>query len=137
MQYNTIKKTLSFLTTSTIFLLLSGCAAVKMQPGAEKVIVSTHKAPRQCKFLGQIMGSQGNFFTGAYTSNANLEQGSQNDLRNKAAQMGANYVALITDRAASSGSISGSDSNIFGSSQQTSVTATGNAYHCPPHLIGE
>jgi hypothetical protein len=40
------------------------------------------------------MGSQGNVFSGDWTKDQDLMQGALNDLRNKAATMGANVVQL-------------------------------------------
>lgn len=67
-------------------LVLNGCASVELESGADNVLVSPNKPPKGCKYMGQVTGNQGNFFTGSYTSNKNLEQGSMNDLRNKAAK---------------------------------------------------
>jgi len=124
-------------------LILSGCAAIQpVDPTVNtKVIASTNPAPKGCKFVTQVLGSQGNFFTGAWTSNSNLEIGAMNDLKNKAFQAHGNYVQLVTNRAGVTGSSSiGSDGHggFFGggSSQQTNVTSTGNVYRCPPKLIG-
>lgn len=121
-------------------LVLSGCASIPMEPGAERIVVSPNAAPRSCKFLGQVIGNQGNFFTGAYTSNRNLEEGAMNDLKNQAHKLGGNYVQLITNRAGITGSVSGSFDQqggyVGGGSQQTNVTNFGNAYRCNPKLIG-
>jgi hypothetical protein len=86
------------------------------------------------------VGNQGNFFTGNYTSNRNLEEGAMNDLRNKASKLGANYIQLVTNRAGVTGSMSGSFDKhggfMSGGSAQTNVTNLGNAYHCDPKAIG-
>jgi len=132
-----LKRSLILLTLVPA-VLLAGCASIALNPAASRVIASPNKAPRGCKFLGQVNGSQGNFFTGGFTANRNLEQGAQNDLRNRAANMGGNYVQLITNRASSTGSVSSDGfGGISGSSQQTGVTAIGNVYHCLPSKIGE
>jgi hypothetical protein len=110
---------------------LISCSATQLQPGAQKVLVSPNKPAKSCKYLGAITGNQGGFFTGAYTSNRNLETGAFNDMRNQAHNMGANYVQIVTDRAASTGSVSSYGGGSFGgSSGQTSVTSMGNAYYC-------
>jgi hypothetical protein len=72
----------------------------------------------ECKYLGDATGGQGNFITGYYTSNANLQAGSINDLKNQAAGMGGNAIHIL--------------SNTTGLDQgtQTSVTSTGNVYFC-------
>ena len=45
---------------------LAGCSAIPLQPGAEMVRV-TNEEPKGCKFLGDVTGNQGNFFTGDFT----------------------------------------------------------------------
>ncbi len=122
--------------------LLVGCSSVVLEPGAHAIIASPNKAPKVCKYLGQVVGNQGNFLTGGFTSNRNLEAGAMNDLRNQAHKLGANYIQIITSRAGVTGSMSGgtlgygSPGYMSGSSQQTNVTNLGNAYHCPPQSIG-
>jgi hypothetical protein len=97
-------------------------------PQAASIMVSPNPSvPQGCKYLGQVIGNQGNFFTGSYTSNKNLEQGAINDLKNQASQLGANYVQLITDRAGNTGGMNAGTGGL----SETNVTYTGNAYKCP------
>jgi hypothetical protein len=125
---------------SSLGLLLVGCAAIPMEPGSAKVIASPNKPPKSCKYVGQVVGNQGNFFTGGFTSNKNLEEGAMNDLRNKATKMGANYIQIVTNRAGVTGSMNGGfgadGGYMSGSSEQTNVTNLGNAYKCNPKDIG-
>ncbi|PJD91508.1 MAG: hypothetical protein CK424_06785 [Legionella sp.] len=127
----------------TIASLISACSSILLEPGAAMVISSPNRAPKACKYLGQVTGNQGNFFTGAYTSNRNLEIGAMNDLKNQAYKLGANYIQIITSRAGISGSMGGGqgvfgaqNGYVSGHSSQTNITNVGNAYHCPPKLIG-
>lgn len=108
--------------------LLTGCAAMDLESGAQQVRIVTND-PLGCEYLGEVTGSQGNFFTGAYTSNANLETGARNDMKNQAHKIGANTVQMLTNRAGQTGAL-GEGS---GGMQQTNVTYTGVAYKCPPH----
>ncbi len=101
--------------------LLAGCASTPVTRHAAQVRV-THNEPVGCQFLGDVTGSQGNFLTGAYTSNKNLESGARNDLKNRSAAMGGNVVYLLTDRAGVTGR--------QGSQAQTNVTLSGNVYRC-------
>lgn len=124
-------------------VLIAGCAAIAPENAqvVSKVIASPNPPPKACKYITQVLGSQGNFFTGGWTSNANLEIGAMNDLKNKAYAAGGNYVQIVTNRAGVTGSSSfGSDGQGGfwggGSSEQTNVTSTGNVYHCPPKSIG-
>lgn len=113
-------------------LLIGGCASIEVHPSATRIISSPNPAPKGCKYLGEVTGNQGNFFTGGFTSNKNLEQGARNDLRNQAATLGANYVQIVISRSGHTGSY---NQNI-GGLEQTNVTYTGNAYTCPASLIG-
>ena len=103
-------------------ILLAACAAIPLDPGAEKVRL-THQEPSGCKYLGDVTGSQGNELTGELTSNSTMETGARNDIKNKARAMGGNVVYLLTQRAGHSGSYGGS-------SYQSNVTLTGNVYSC-------
>jgi len=103
-----------------------GCAAVGLESGSQQIRIVTNE-PQGCDYIGEVTGSQGNFLTGAFTSNANLETGARNDMKNQANKMGANTVQLLTNRAGQTGSM-GEGS---GSMQQTNVTYAGVAYKCP------
>lgn len=70
--------------------------------------------------MGEIIGSQGNWFTGDYTSNKNLVTGARNELRNEAYKLGANIV-YIQNMA---------NTNAWGSLGTTNTTAIGKAYKC-------
>ena len=107
---------------------MPGCAATALNhPDAAKIRITHVEPGKECKFLGDVTGNQGNFFTGAYTSNSNLETGARNDIKNKAAAMGGNVVAIITQRAGQT--IGGNGLGAGGT--QTNVTLSGNVYLCP------
>lgn len=111
----------------TFAIFLAGCSATSINTQAKHVRVTNSDPGRECTFLGDITGSQGNFLTGGWTSNSNLETGARNDLKNQAAEMGGNLVSIITQRAGQTGSAWGGS----GSSTQTNVTLSGNVYRCP------
>ncbi|MBK2124609.1 DUF4156 domain-containing protein [Fangia hongkongensis] len=111
--------------------LLAGCSAIQLSPEAQRILATPNKPEGHCKYLGSVTGHQGNFFTGSWTSNANMEEGAMNDLKNKALKLGANYIQLVTNRAANTMSGSFSDNGGSISSEQTSVVQVGNAYYCP------
>lgn len=115
----------------TIAVLMSGCASIQLETQATRVLASPNPAPKGCKYVGQVVGNQGNFFTGPWTSNRNLEEGAMNDLKNQASKMGANYVQLVNSRAGNTGSAG----HYGGSLEQTNVTNLGNAYSCPPSAL--
>ncbi len=128
------------ITITALVFIASGCASIQVNPEASRIIASPNTAPKGCKYLGQVVGNQGNFFTGGFTSNRNLEEGAMNDMKNQAGKLGANYIQLVTNRAGITGSTGGSFGQnggfISGSSEQTNVTNLGNAYRCPPKSIG-
>jgi hypothetical protein len=114
-------------------LLLSGCAAQPLTPGAEKIRIMQTE-PKGCKYVGEATGNQGNFFTGGWTSNENLETGARNTLKNKAMEMGGNVIVMLTNRAGQTG-----QANAWGggSSQQTNAVITGTVFNCPPAVLNQ
>jgi hypothetical protein len=115
------------LMTLALTTLIVGCAAKAMSPGAQQVRFMQSE-PADCKYLGEVTGNQGNFLTGGWTSNANLETGARNDMKNQAHNLGGNVIVLLTNRAGQTGSYS---SGWGGGSQQTNVTMTGTVFSCP------
>lgn len=105
--------------------LLTGCAPTALMPGAERVRI-TQEEPKGCEYLGEVIGDQGGALSGPLTSNANLERGALNDLKNRAFQMGGTVVYLISNRAGQTASINRDG----GSSQQTNVVYVGAVYRC-------
>ena len=90
-------------------------------------MVTKTQAPAGCVYVGSVVGEQGGAMSGPYTSNKNLAEGAFNDMKNKAHEMGANYVVLENTQAGNT--ISGSKNGISGG--QTDVTHVGNAFKCP------
>ncbi len=101
-------------------LMLCACSAINVKRGAELVRVTNKEPGRECKFLGDVTGSQGNRFTGGFTSDANLDTGARNDLKNKAFDLGGNVVYLLIQR----------DSQTGDSRDRKNVTLSGNVYKC-------
>jgi hypothetical protein len=106
---------------------LSACSATQVQPNANYVRLTHNEPGKECTYLGDITGSQGDFFTGSFTSNTDLETGARNDLKNKASALGGNVIYLLTQRAGQTGHY---DSEYGGGTQQTNVTLSGNVYKC-------
>ena len=76
-------------------LIMAGCAAKPLIPDAAKIKLSDVKPSEvYCKFAGEVVGGQGNWWTDDITSTKNIVQGSRNDLRNQAYALGANYVHI-------------------------------------------
>lgn len=101
-------------------VLLVGCSAISTTREGKSVELVTVKPPGNCKSLGDIVGSQGNWITGDYTSNKNLLIGARNDLRNQAAEMGGNFVWVQDSN----------NTNAWGSTGTTNTTVLGVVYRC-------
>src|SRR5262249_4553329 len=104
-----------------IVLMISACSAINVERGAELVRVTNREPGRECKFLGDVTGSQGNRWTGGFTAEPNLEIGAPKSLKNKAFDLGGNVVYLLIQR----------DSQTGDSRDRKNVTLSGNVYRCP------
>ena len=112
------------LITLIAILLISACAWKPVIPGAERIFVSQQEPPPECVFVGEVQGSQGNFWTSEFTSDRNLLTGARNEMRNQALGLGANYVLIETQ----SQSHNTADHSLGGT---YSSVIFGNAYRCP------
>ena len=99
---------------------LAGCAAKRLSPGAQAVLL-VNEVPSNCQFLGEVVGSQGNWWTDDVTSTKNKMVGARNELRNQAFAMGATHVQVMESRNTKSGV----------SFDVTNTTVIGNAFRCP------
>jgi len=114
---NTIKLFLIIVTC----LIISSCSIIQKHPDNKPVrliqknelnIVARDKT-LDCRYLGEIIGSEGHWYTYLFISNTRITQGAINDMYNKANIIGANVVYI-------------SDNISF----TTSVTFYGQAYFC-------
>lgn len=108
---------------SVIFVLIaiSGCAANPVAQEAQHIEIVTEVPDKaKCKFLGEVVGSQGNWFTGDYTSNKNLVVGARNELRNETHKLGGNVVYIQDMK----------NSSAWGSLGTSNTTAVGKVYKC-------
>jgi len=105
----------------TVISLVVGCSAISAKPEAKSVVILT-EAPDMdhCRFLGEVAGSQGNWLTGAYTSDKNLLVGARNDIRNETHELGGNAVHIQHV----------SNSGRYEASGNANTTIIGNAYDC-------
>lgn len=86
---------LKIIIGTSVLFALGGCAAISAtSSGALVEVVTDAPSKYACKFLGDVYGSQGNWITGDITSNKNLAMGSRNDIKNEAAELGANVVQI-------------------------------------------
>jgi hypothetical protein len=114
-------KNLIFISVSTLVIYLSGCSAIKVNPQAMNIeLVNDAPDKAKCVFLGEVIGSQGNWATGDFTSNKNLVIGARNELRNEAYKLGGNIVYIQDMK----------NTNAYGSLGTTNTTAVGKVYNC-------
>ena len=107
------------LTVVTLAVLTTACASKPIAPGAERVMLVA-EAPQGCEFLGEVVGSQGNWWTDDVTSTKNKMVGARNELRNQAYAMGATHVQIMESR--------NTQSKV--SFDVTNTTVIGNAFKC-------
>ena len=88
-----MRKQLSISMVALAVGLLAGCGATPVSQKGAQVELTTEK-PKGCTAVGEVMGSQGNVFSGDFTTDQNLMQGARNDMRNRAAELGANVVHI-------------------------------------------
>ncbi|RHW77067.1 DUF4156 domain-containing protein [Colwellia sp. RSH04] len=106
---------------SLVFLIfvLSSCSMLeikKIKPGDEKVrLYSDEEKIRDCRYIDEVIGTQGHWYDYLFISNKNLTQGAINDLKTQARAIGANSVHVHTNMAFN-----------------TSVTILAQAYYCKP-----
>ena len=112
------------LTILGSIVLLSGCASKPISSGAEKIFVSRRAPPQDCRFLGEVQGNQGNFWTAQFTSDRDILTGARNEVRNQALSLGANYVVVETE----SNSPNTANDALGGT---FATVIVGNAYLCP------
>ena len=110
----------TYLIILLVFIIAS-CSTVQKNPDNKPVrliqknelnIVLSEKTP-DCRYLGEIIGTEGHWYNYLFISNRKLTQAAINDLYNRANSKGANVVFI-------------SDNISF----TTSVTFYGQAYHC-------
>lgn len=112
---------------------LTACTAIQLLPQAAHIIATPNVPSESCHYVGQVVGSQGNLFTGSWTSKQNLEIGAMNDIRNQASKMGANYVQIINSYGGEADINPQKDESrrFIKSTSTTHATLIGNAYRCP------
>lgn len=108
------------LKIAVLLLLICSCAAKKLNPGAEKIAIVGDLLTKNCDFLGEVVGTQGNWWTDDVTSTKNKMVGSRNEMRNQALALGADTILILESRNTESAL----------SFSVTNVTVIGNAYNC-------
>jgi hypothetical protein len=108
-----------------VSFFITGCTVIPANKTANikahNVYLTQKKPPKSCRYVGEVYGSQGNWFTGMFTSNMDLALGARNSLKNQAAHIHANYVYIEAFNANDSALIVAGNKN---------VTLVGQAYAC-------
>lgn len=116
-----MNKFIKLLSVPVAVISLTACSAKQTIPGAERVeLVNEQPDTKKCVFVDEVVGSQGNWFTGDLTSNKDLVIGARNELRNEAYKLGANLVYIQDLK----------NTNAYGSMGTTNTTGVGKAYKC-------
>ncbi|MFK7888828.1 MAG: DUF4156 domain-containing protein [Gammaproteobacteria bacterium] len=103
---------------------LSACAATPLQiPQAANIMVTRNAPAADCEFLGEVRGTQGNFWTADFTSDENIVIGARNKMRDAAYTMGANFVQVELENPSH-------NTADYSSGGVYSSTVIGNAYRC-------
>ena len=106
-------------------ILASGCAAAPLlAPDAANVLVTRNVAAPECRFLGEVHGSQGNFWTAEFTSDQDLVSGARNRMRDEAFALGANFVQIELENQSN-------NTGEYSLGGVYSSVVVGNAYLCP------
>lgn len=118
---------LAFRPLPLLVVSLVGCAAAPLeQPAAANVIITRNAPSDDCVYVGEVLGSQGNFWTAEFTSDEDLIIGARNRLRDKAYLIGANYVQIELENQ-SHNTADLSAGGVFSS------VIIGNGYDCPAY----
>jgi hypothetical protein len=109
-------------------LALGACAHARLSPQGARVSASSGTAaeegfePSSCTSLGFVVGRGGGAFGGGWMANDALVEAAMNDLRNKAASLGANYIKYDSPQLGVAGG--------SGSTTTSTATVSGMAYRC-------
>ncbi len=109
-----------------------GCKTADLSNGGARVATSQSAPvdsgwdPKSCRAIGYLVGRGGGSFGGGFISNNDLIEYAMNDLRNQAAERGANFVQHDTPTLGVAGSSNGTST--------TTATVSGTAYLCQRRL---
>mgnify|MGYP001127614211 CR=1 FL=1 len=95
----------------------ASCSYSSLSGGGASVVAAPNLTVTHCRYIGTVVG-EGGGGGGGWVTNSSLIKYAMNDLRNKAAAMGATHVVTASPQ--------------LGSTQgtTTSATVTGTAYDC-------
>ncbi|MCL9776074.1 DUF4156 domain-containing protein [Vibrio methylphosphonaticus] len=98
-------------------VMLSGCSSpahnLTQQSASVVLRLDQNIDTSQCQWKGDVTGSEGHWYNFLFLLNSTMARGAMNDIKNNAAEIGANTVYLLLPI-----------------DFQTSVTLFGSAYDC-------
>lgn len=97
---------------------LTACSTAALSPRGAKVVATRNAPEKSCVAIKYIVGHGGGTFGGGMIANDDLVDYAMNDLRNKAAKVGADYVQHDPPQMG------------HGDGTTTTVTISGTAYKC-------
>ncbi|MCA0934625.1 DUF4156 domain-containing protein [Vibrio alginolyticus] len=81
-------------------LSLSGCSSTPVNPHDQsqqvEIRIDGQFDPTQCKYLGEITGSEGHWYNYLFYTNDHMIEGAVNDLKNNAMAINADTVFMIS-----------------------------------------
>ena len=89
--------------TTLLSMLLSSCTNyIKVEDSAQNIRLyftsdKTLIIPTNCEVLGEVIGTEGHWYSYLFFSNEHLTLGALNDLKNKAHALGANALKVHDD----------------------------------------
>lgn len=130
--------TTKLLIACAITGLLTACATavIPLQPGAEKIKVTTSPAPKSCKLLGQVERNDKNGQSQSYASHEHLQQDALNTLRNQGLKLGANVIVLTQHDVVYAKHSLGKEA-VAKVTVLDNHTLAGNAYGCPANVANQ
>jgi hypothetical protein len=111
------------LSLCLVAVIAAACSTAELSQNGGKVEVVNALDRKGCTNLGPVAGKGGGSFGGAYISDEKLIEYATNDIRNNAAERGANVLVMGTHQM-------GNTSGQYGGTTST-ATISGIAYKCP------
>ena len=86
-----------------VLVLCTGCVTVSLSPEGTAVrLTSNSEVVRQCRYIGQVQGTD--HWNGGMLGQGAAEENAIREIKNRAAEMGANTVHLVHVSTGTSGS---------------------------------
>lgn len=110
-------------------LMLMACYRTPLELQAKSIIISREEPACCCKYVSDLVAREGKAYNAYFAPIRQLEIGAMNQLRNRAFELNANYVYLLTPRTNYIGRL---NPNWLTLPEYHAVTYYAKAYVCPP-----